>query len=103
MVVSTVCGRRLVADAHRHIADNAGGRGGDGEVAQLHLLLPHLGLQRLQARFGGPQIRVGLFLLLFADCTGGIQFAARCCCCLASVTSASRAVRSASWLDTDAC
>ena len=40
------------------------------EVAQLHLLLLHLRLQRLQVRFRRAQRRLGLLLLLLADRAG---------------------------------
>ena len=96
--------RDLHADARRHVADDAGGRRGDRVVAQLHLLLLHLRLQRLRGCASAVRSAVcacSSSCLLMAPAANSSL--ARCCCCRAKATLASRAARSASWLDTAAC
>ena len=49
----------------------AAGRREDGEVTELHFLLPHLRLQRLEGSLRGAQRGLGLLELLLADRAGG--------------------------------
>ena len=65
--------RHLIADAHRDVADHAVGRRGDGVVAELHLLLLHLRVERLQIRLGRLARRLGLLELLLADRAGLVE------------------------------
>src|SRR2546422_1930408 len=67
--------RHQMPDADRHVADDARGRRGDGVVTQLHLLLLHLRLQRLEIRFSGAQRRLRLLELLLADRAGFVELA----------------------------
>jgi hypothetical protein len=71
--------RDLVADPDRHVADDAVGWRRHREIAQLHHLLLHLRLQRLQIRFGGLQRGLRLLVLLFADGASREQFAGPLC------------------------
>jgi hypothetical protein len=75
----------------------------DREIAQLDFLLLNLRLQRFQRRF---RVRSSVSArscscLLIAP--AAYRSRVRCACCRAKATAASRAARSASWLETAAC
>ncbi len=65
----------MVADADRHVADDAGRRRRNREVTQLHFLLLHLRLQRLEPRLRGPHRRFTLLEFLLADGARRVQAA----------------------------
>ena len=65
--------RHLIPDPHGHVADDAARGRGHRVVAELHLLLLNLGLQRLEVRFGGFEQRFRLLELLLADGAGRVE------------------------------